>query len=72
MKRIPWLAARRWASTLSVGRHLSTLPASFDNILVETRGKVALIQLNRPKALNALNSALMYVCVCMIADAHKT
>ncbi len=57
-----WRAApRRWTSP--AGRRLSTLPASFDNILVETRGKVALIQLNRPKALNALNSALMYV-VC--------
>eukprot|EP00960_Hanusia_phi_P039699 753986-Hanusia_phi.AAC.11 len=33
--------------------------ASYKNILVEKRGKVALLTLNRPKALNALNSELM-------------
>src|SRR5487761_2064798 len=32
---------------------------SYENILVETRGRVGLITLNRPKALNALNGALM-------------
>ena len=32
---------------------------SYENILVETRGRVGLITLNRPKALNALNDALM-------------
>ena len=32
---------------------------AYENILVETRGRVGLIILNRPKALNALNSALM-------------
>jgi enoyl-CoA hydratase len=31
----------------------------YENILVETREKVGLIQLNRPKALNALNDQLM-------------
>src|SRR5262245_22787187 len=30
-----------------------------ENILVETRGRVGLIRLNRPKQLNALNDALM-------------
>jgi enoyl-CoA hydratase len=30
-----------------------------ENIIVETRGRVGLISLNRPKALNALNDALM-------------
>ncbi|HMM54146.1 MAG TPA: enoyl-CoA hydratase [Candidatus Desulfobacillus sp.] len=30
-----------------------------ENILVETRGKVGLVTLNRPKALNALNDALI-------------
>ncbi len=31
----------------------------FENIIAETRGKVGLITLNRPKALNALNDALI-------------
>jgi len=30
-----------------------------ENILVETRGRVGLVTLNRPKALNALNDSLM-------------
>jgi enoyl-CoA hydratase len=33
---------------------------STENIIVETRGRVGLIRLNRPQALNALNSALMH------------
>ncbi|MXN66787.1 enoyl-CoA hydratase [Stappia sp. GBMRC 2046] len=32
---------------------------AYDNILVEKRGKVGLITLNRPNALNALNSVLI-------------
>ncbi|HXM31604.1 MAG TPA: enoyl-CoA hydratase-related protein, partial [Xanthobacteraceae bacterium] len=32
---------------------------AYDNIRVETRGRVGLIALNRPKALNALNDALV-------------
>ena len=32
---------------------------SYENILTEIRGRVGLITLNRPKALNALNDALM-------------
>ena len=31
---------------------------SYENILVETHGRVGIIRLNRPQALNALNSAL--------------
>ena len=31
----------------------------FETLLIETRGNVGLITLNRPKALNALNSAVM-------------
>lgn len=32
---------------------------NYENILIETRDKVGIIQLNRPKALNALNDKLM-------------
>lgn len=32
---------------------------TYENILVETQGRVGLITLNRPKVLNALNDALM-------------
>ncbi|MDP2810642.1 MAG: enoyl-CoA hydratase [Rhodocyclaceae bacterium] len=32
---------------------------SYENIIVETRGKVGLITLNRPKAMNALNDSLI-------------
>ena len=32
---------------------------TFETLLVETRGRVGLITLNRPKALNALNAALI-------------
>ena len=32
---------------------------AYENIIVETRGRVGLITLNRPKALNALNAALV-------------
>jgi enoyl-CoA hydratase len=35
------------------------MPMSHENIIVETRGRVGLIRLNRPPALNALNRALM-------------
>jgi len=36
-----------------------TPPVAYQNLLVETRDRVGLITLNRPKALNALNDALM-------------
>ncbi len=36
---------------------------SYETILVETRGRVGLITLHRPKALNALSSALMHEVV---------
>lgn len=32
---------------------------NYENILIETKGKVGVITFNRPKALNALNSALI-------------
>ena len=39
---------------------MSSQPVTYDNIIVETRGKAGLIRLNRPQALNALNSALVH------------
>jgi len=33
--------------------------ARYETIIVETRGKVGLIRLNRPQALNALNRGLV-------------
>src|SRR5215510_11434530 len=36
----------------------SEKPMSYETIIVETRGRVGIIKLNRPQALNALNSAL--------------
>ncbi len=41
---------------------------AYENILVETRGRVGLITLNRPKALNALNTPLM----TELGDALRT
>src|SRR6202040_2566596 len=32
---------------------------AYQNILVESRGKIGIIRLNRPQALNALNAALI-------------
>ena len=40
---------------------------AYETILVETRGKVGLITLNRPKALNALNSTLMGEVLAAVA-----
>ncbi len=39
---------------------------SYENIQVETRGRVGIIRLNRPQALNALNSALNVELACAI------
>jgi enoyl-CoA hydratase len=41
------------------GRHEEHCAMSYENILVETRGRVGLVTLNRPKQLNALNDRLM-------------
>lgn len=40
---------------------------AYENILVETDGRVGIITLNRPKALNALNSALIGELRCALA-----
>jgi enoyl-CoA hydratase len=43
---------------------------SHQNIIVETKGRVGLIRLNRPSALNALNSAMM-VEIAAAVDAFE-
>jgi enoyl-CoA hydratase len=40
---------------------------SYENIIVETKGKVGIIRLNRPQALNALNSDLIREFTAAIA-----
>src|SRR4029079_10651183 len=41
---------------------------AYENIIVETKGRVGIIRLNRPNALNALNAALK----SELCDAIKT
>ena len=47
---------------------------SYENILVETKGRVGIIRFNRPQALNALNAALVEELIAAIdafeADAN--
>ncbi|MAW51305.1 MAG: enoyl-CoA hydratase [Geminicoccus sp.] len=48
--------------------------SDFENILVSQEGRVKVVQLNRPKALNALNMPLMLevLSVCQAADRDET
>ncbi|MBN1665439.1 MAG: enoyl-CoA hydratase/isomerase family protein, partial [Anaerolineales bacterium] len=41
---------------------------TYEHILVETHGKVGLVQLNRPKALNALNESLLKELMVALED----
>src|SRR5690606_2233711 len=41
---------------------------SFETIIVEKRGKVGLVTLNRPKALNALNTTVMGEVVAALTE----
>ena len=44
---------------------------TYETILVETSGRVGLIRLNRPQALNALNSALNAELTRAVADFDR-
>jgi enoyl-CoA hydratase len=44
---------------------------SYETLLTETRGAVALVTLNRPKALNALNSTIMAELTDALASLDK-
>ena len=44
--------------------------AQYENILVEQRGAVTLITLNRPKALNALNTAVLGELIAAYLGRH--
>ena len=46
----------------------STGMTDYENILIERRGRVGIITLNRPKALNALNAALMRDVVAAVEE----
>src|SRR5882757_9435448 len=50
------------------------MPMAYQNILVETKGRVGVIRLHRPQALNALNAALVQELIAAIdafeADAN--
>src|SRR4051794_18985967 len=48
-----------YASRNPWGQSIGGDAMAYETILVETRGKVGLVTLNRPQALNALNSALL-------------
>ena len=39
--------------------HRERAPMAYENLIVETKGRVGVITLNRPQALNALNRALV-------------
>jgi len=52
-------ASRRFDFRPVVAQQMLGEMMAFENIITEIRGAVALITLNRPKALNALNAALI-------------
>src|SRR6478736_4481083 len=59
-RRAPSVQGRRSGYNSPAIRQISgETSMQFENIIVEIQGKVGVIRLNRPKALNALNDQLM-------------
>src|SRR5689334_7269410 len=73
----PAVAVRFRASSRRAARH-SIAPSArseeermaYETLIVETRGNVGLITLNRPQALNALNSTVLADLKRAYADFH--
>jgi hypothetical protein len=55
-----WHVAQLTNSAKTANASASAGEGEYKNIVAEKKGKVGLITLNRPKALNALSSALFY------------
>src|SRR5690349_11425957 len=53
--------------TIEGGRDSETIMATYETILVEQRGAVTLVTLNRPQALNALNSTVLAELIAAFA-----
>src|SRR5690349_25134583 len=53
--------------TIEGGRDSETIMATYETILVEQRGAVTLVTLNRPQALNALNSQVLAELIAAFA-----
>lgn len=55
-------------ANIKAGENAMTQTTTFENLIVEKKGKVGIIQLNRPQALNALCKALMDELTDAVAD----